>query len=511
MSVPPLAVMRAMSLRMRCRLAARCSRTTGCGAGVEHDHRDLVGGRQRLGGGARRLLGQLHLGAGHRARPVDHQRQRQRRLLAPVRDVEPDGQHRFQARRHVAAGAEALRPARDQQPAALADEARPAPPASARGAAPAARRRARPDRSGRSRSRAAGRARRGRRRRCARRPARARTIPTRRGCLPGRGRADRARSRSPARPRRCVGWRSPPAAVARTCSVAVPGSVMRTVNVDGRGAGREREGLLRLVDRDVGVAGAVQADPRLGRRDRRAGGRRPGTACGRGCRRARVRATTATSPRSSDGQRRARTAACRDRAGARRPRADRRASGRRPRSRAGAGSRWRRPGPAPRPTASARSVAAPAGGGRRSTAALRGAPAGGSISSARAANRTTRGGGSPRSAAARRQRRRPPGSRTRARRRRRCRRRRPAPPPRRRAPAGASVGPASATADARQHQRPQQRLHAQLTARKIGERPAREQPERGHGEQRQQPRPGARTPAGRSPNSALTSSTCGGS
>ena len=90
---------------------------------VEHDHRDLVGGRQRLGGGARGLLRQVHLGARHRARLVDHQRQRQRRLLAAVGDVEPDRQHRLEARRHVAARAEALGAARDQQAAALRDEA----------------------------------------------------------------------------------------------------------------------------------------------------------------------------------------------------------------------------------------------------------------------------------------------------------------------------------------------------------------------------------------------------
>jgi hypothetical protein len=38
--------------------------------------------------------------------------------------------------------------------------------------------------------------------------------------------------------------------------------------------------------------------------------------------------------------------------------------------------------------------------------------------------------------------------------------------------------------DAHQHQRAQQRLHPELAAREIGERPAREQPHRGQGEQR---------------------------
>ena len=54
-------------------------------------------------------------------------------------------------------------------------------------------------------------------------------------------------------------------AVARTCSVAVPGSVMRTMNVAVVAPGRQREGLLGLVDRDVGIAGAVQPHPGFGR------------------------------------------------------------------------------------------------------------------------------------------------------------------------------------------------------------------------------------------------------
>src|SRR6185436_13277997 len=93
------------------------------GRAVEHDDGDLIGGRQRLGGGARGLLGEVHLGTGHRPRLVDDQRQRQRRLLAAFGNVEANGKHLFKARRHVTAGAEALRAARDQQPAAAAHEA----------------------------------------------------------------------------------------------------------------------------------------------------------------------------------------------------------------------------------------------------------------------------------------------------------------------------------------------------------------------------------------------------
>ena len=163
------------------------------------------------------------------------------------------------------------------------------------------------------------------------------------------------------------------------------------------------------------------------------------------------------------GQRSARKAARRDRAGARRSRQDRRASGRRREISRRRGIAVASTRPAPNPAASARSVAAPAGGGRRAIAGAFGSKA--ATSSARAAKRTTRGGGSPRSAAARA---RPAtaadanpsapsetlsetSTRTTAETARAGRR---------------NVGPASADRDAGEHQRPQQRLRAQLAAEK---------------------------------------------
>ena len=82
----PLPVRRALQLDDRLRLA------------VEHDDRDLIGRRQRLGGGARGLLGEVQLLAGHRSRLVDHQRQRQRGLFLALGDVEAQRQQRRQAR-----------------------------------------------------------------------------------------------------------------------------------------------------------------------------------------------------------------------------------------------------------------------------------------------------------------------------------------------------------------------------------------------------------------------------
>ena len=214
MLVPPLAWMRAMSPRMRCRLAARCRRTTGVALAVEDDHRDLVGGRQRLGGGARRLLGQVHLGAGHRARLVDDQRQRQRRLLAPLGDVEAHGQHRLEARRHVAARAEALRAARDQQPAALRARSCPAR-ASVGSGSSGARHVGQHDqivaaevevaRQAAGGADVGGDVLGGR--------ARARTSPTRRACLRGRGRGGSRSVAIASTPSSFSGWRSPPDAV----------------------------------------------------------------------------------------------------------------------------------------------------------------------------------------------------------------------------------------------------------------------------------------------------------
>ena len=167
------------------------------------------------------------------------------------------------------------------------------------------------------------------------------------------------------------GWRSPPAAVARTCSVAVPGSVMRTVNVDGRRAGRERDRLLGLVDHDVRIAGAVEADARLGGAIGEQADVDPERACARGRRRARSAPTTATSPRSSDGSASAYSGVPRSRrrsaVATRSPRVGTPSEISSRRGIAVASTR-----PAPKPTASARSVAAPAGGGRRAIAGAAG-------------------------------------------------------------------------------------------------------------------------------------------
>ena len=471
MLVPPLAVMRAMSPRMRCRFGGALQPDHRRRLAVEHDDRDLVGRGQRLGGGARRLLGQLHLGARHRARPVDHQRQRQRRLLAPVGDVEPHGQHRLQARRHVAAGTEALRAARDQQAAALRGRSRPAPPASGRAARRAARRPARPDRSGRSRSRApAPRAARTSAAMCSAASARANDPARPPASLPGRARAASRSVAIASTPSSFSGWRSPPVRgrAARAASL-VPGSVMRTVNASRSSApGAERRAVCSGSSmRDVRIAGAVQPDARLGRPDRRAGARRPGTACAARTSSGAVSSTTATSPALVGRQRRARTAACRDRAAARRPRPDRRASATPSEISSRRGMAVASTSPAPKLTASAMSVAAPAGGGRRAmpAAGRRRRPPRRARRSGRRAAR-----GSPRSAAARAERGDGLRPRTPARRRTRCRRRRPAPRPTRRAPGGASVGPASADGHARQHQRPQQRL--QRAAARAGNRRA---------------------------------------
>ena len=116
MLVPPPAAMRPMSRGMRCRLAARLQRHDRRGLVVEDDDGDLVGRRHRVGGRARGLLGQLQLGAGHRARSVDDQGQRQRRFLVDLGHVQPHGQHRLEAAVGVAAGAEALRPPATSRP-----------------------------------------------------------------------------------------------------------------------------------------------------------------------------------------------------------------------------------------------------------------------------------------------------------------------------------------------------------------------------------------------------------
>ena len=202
-------------------------------------------------------------------------------------DVEADGQHRLEARRHVAAGAEALRAARDQQPAALAHEAVQRGQRRLGQQRRAARRRARPDRSGRSRRRAAGRARRARRRRCARRPSARANEPDAPGVAFEAEDARIALGRD--RQHALVVLGVAVAAGRGRADVQRRGARLGDAHRERRGrrAGRERDRLLRLVDRDVRVAGAVEADARLGRRDRRAGGRRRGTACARGRRRAR--------------------------------------------------------------------------------------------------------------------------------------------------------------------------------------------------------------------------------
>ena len=139
-----------------------------------------------------------------------------------VGDVEPDRQHRFQARRHVAARAEALRAAGDQQPAALAHEAvqRRQRRIGQRGARHVGQRDeivaaevgvARP----------APRAARTSAAMCSAASARANepdapALPSRHST---RGSCSVAIASTPSS---FSGWRSPPDAAARTCSVAVP-------------------------------------------------------------------------------------------------------------------------------------------------------------------------------------------------------------------------------------------------------------------------------------------------
>ncbi len=92
------------------------------GLAVEDDDGDEVRRRHHLGGGARGLLGQLHLGAAHRSGFVDDQRQRQGGFVFLLGQVEAHGQDCFEAAAAVVAGAEAPGAAGDQQPAARAHE-----------------------------------------------------------------------------------------------------------------------------------------------------------------------------------------------------------------------------------------------------------------------------------------------------------------------------------------------------------------------------------------------------
>ncbi len=92
------------------------------GRGVENDHRDLIGRRERLCGGARGVLREIHLGARHRARFVDDQREGDRGLLASIGDVEAHGQELFETGPGVTARTKALRTPTDEQPAALTHE-----------------------------------------------------------------------------------------------------------------------------------------------------------------------------------------------------------------------------------------------------------------------------------------------------------------------------------------------------------------------------------------------------
>ena len=177
MFVPPLAVMRPMSERMRTRFEARCRCTMGAACAVEDGDGDQVGRRQHLDGGARGLLRELHLGAGHRARAIDDERERQRRLVLALRQIEQHRQQRLEARALPAARAEGVGAAGDEQAAAVAHEAVEGRELARRRRRRAARRRARRGRSGRARGAAAALAPGARRRRCA----------------PPRGRARRAR------------------------------------------------------------------------------------------------------------------------------------------------------------------------------------------------------------------------------------------------------------------------------------------------------------------------------
>ena len=82
MFVPPPGRMREMSFAMRTRLRADCMRTHAFGLAVEADDLDVVVGAEELRRRERRALGEFERHALHRARAVDHQRERERRLIA---------------------------------------------------------------------------------------------------------------------------------------------------------------------------------------------------------------------------------------------------------------------------------------------------------------------------------------------------------------------------------------------------------------------------------------------